>query len=80
MAFVRLTNDQAIGILNSIISSKYNFCQFKKKKKILLIKDHQIEYGVKIRFIIILFGPAKPNIDYREIGRCMGALMNNEVY
>lgn len=38
-----------------------------------------MEYGVKIRFIILFFGPNKPNVDYGEIGRCVGALMNNQV-
>lgn len=27
----------------------------------------------------MFFGPDGPNFDYYEIGRCVGALMNNEV-
>jgi hypothetical protein len=38
-----------------------------------------VEVNLKIRFVFILLGPKNENIDYLEIGRCMGTLMQNKV-
>ena len=35
---------------------------------------------LKVRFMFILLGPKSANVDYLEIGRCMGTLMGNPVY
>jgi hypothetical protein len=34
---------------------------------------------LKVRFLFILLGPKNPEIDYLELGRCMGTLMTNKV-
>ena len=34
---------------------------------------------LKVKFMFILLGPKNDNIDYLEIGRCMGTLMTNKV-
>ncbi len=34
---------------------------------------------MKVRFLFILLGPKNPEIDYVELGRCMGTLMTNRV-
>jgi hypothetical protein len=34
---------------------------------------------VKCKFVFVLLGPHNENIDYLEIGRCMGTLMTNKV-
>jgi solute carrier family 4 (anion exchanger), member 2 len=37
-----------------------------------------VEMPVKVKFLFILLGPPNDNIDYLEIGRCMGTLMTNK--
>jgi hypothetical protein len=39
--------------------------------------DHMAEYHLKVRFLFIFLGPQK-NVNYLEIGRCMGTLMSNK--
>lgn len=46
----------------------------------MFFKDHLAEYNIKVRFLFFFFGPDRPNIDYHEIGRCMGTLMTNREY
>lgn len=35
---------------------------------------------VKVKFLFVLIGPRNENIDYLEIGRCMGTLMTNKEF
>ena len=46
---------------------------------ISFIKDHLLEFQIKVKFLFIFLGPKRDNIDYHEIGRCMGTLMTNRV-
>jgi hypothetical protein len=73
MAFIRLTNDQYIG--------KYSFSFFSSKlqifKLISFVLDHFFDYQIKVRFMFIFLGPKKSNIDYHEVGRCMGTMMTD---
>jgi hypothetical protein len=41
--------------------------------------DDFVEVQLKVKFLFILLGPKNDNIDYLEIGRCMGTLMTNKV-
>lgn len=38
-----------------------------------------VEIQLKVRFVFVLLGPKNDNIDYLEIGRCIGTLMTNKV-
>jgi hypothetical protein len=77
MAFVRLTNCTLIG---KFIVLKIYF-KFQSLLKFLLLQkiDEMVELNLKTRFIFILLGPKNENIDYLEIGRCIGTLMQNKV-
>lgn len=44
-----------------------------------IVIDEMVEVNLKIRFLFILLGPKNENIDYLEIGRCIGNLMQNKV-
>ncbi len=35
---------------------------------------------LKVKFLFVLLGPKNDNIDYTEIGRCIGTLMTNKVH
>lgn len=39
-----------------------------------------VEVQLKVRFVFILLGPKNDNIDYLEIGRCIGTLMTNKEF
>ncbi|CAF0838647.1 unnamed protein product, partial [Brachionus calyciflorus] len=43
--------------------------------------DHFVDFEIKLRFMFIFLGPkSKTNINYLEIGRCMGTLMANKEF
>ncbi|RNA18758.1 anion exchange 2-like isoform X2, partial [Brachionus plicatilis] len=42
--------------------------------------DDFAESNIKVRFIFVLLGPRNENIDYIEIGRCIGTLMTNKEF
>lgn len=52
---------------------------FIRLKLIEPLTDEMVEVNLKIRFVFILLGPKNDNIDYLEIGRCIGTLMQNKV-
>ena len=39
-----------------------------------------LEVQLKTRFLFVLLGPRNENIDYLEIGRCIGTLMTNKSF
>lgn len=51
---------------------------------IRLVNSHNLEEfaesNIKVRFIFVLLGPRNDNIDYIEIGRCIGTLMTNKEF
>lgn len=42
--------------------------------------DEMVQVQLKVRFIFVLLGPKNDNIDYVEIGRCIGTLMTNKEF
>lgn len=36
-----------------------------------------MDFKINVRFLFIFLGPKKPDFDYHEVGRCVGALMTN---
>ncbi|XP_064779714.1 solute carrier family 4 member 1b (Diego blood group) [Oncorhynchus masou masou] len=45
-----------------------------------LVLDSALEAPVPVRFVFILVGPTKSDMDYHEIGRAMAALMADKVF
>ncbi|CAF0718290.1 unnamed protein product [Brachionus calyciflorus] len=45
-----------------------------------VLEDFVESSSVKVRFIFVLLGPRNENIDYIEIGRCIGTLMTNKEF
>lgn len=43
------------------------------------VLDSALEAPLPVRFVFILIGPSKPDMDYRETGRAMAALMADRV-
>lgn len=74
MGLVRISTDQYIGKIFKILTKNWS-----KIKVFIFLIEHLIEFQVKVRFLFIFLGPKKSNIDYYEIGRCMGTLMTNKV-
>ena len=76
MGLVRLLNSLLIG--NLAIKHQlfvYFFLLFIKTHT----HTHKEHINHKVRFLFVLLGPKNDNIDYLEIGRCMGTLMTNKV-
>lgn len=40
-----------------------------------VVMESALEIPVPVRFVVVLVGPAQSDLDYRETGRAMGALM-----
>ena len=58
--------------------------KYKKVMGFVRLKNSQfiddfVEVQIKVRFLFVLLGPKNDNIDYLEIGRCIGTLMTNKV-
>lgn len=43
------------------------------------VLDSALEAPLPVRFVFVLVGPTKSDIDYRETGRAMAALMADKV-
>ena len=63
-----------IGVVDFLDRPVMGFIRLHKSQMI----DDMVEVQMKVRFVFVLLGPKNDNIDYLEIGRCIGTLMTNK--
>uniref|UniRef100_A0A7N9AYJ5 Anion exchange protein n=1 Tax=Mastacembelus armatus TaxID=205130 RepID=A0A7N9AYJ5_9TELE len=72
------------GVLKSLLQNPLDFLEkpttvFVRLKEAVVL-DSALEAPVPVRFIFVLVGPSKSDIDYHETGRAMAALMADKLF
>uniref|UniRef100_A0A3B5KPJ1 Anion exchange protein n=1 Tax=Xiphophorus couchianus TaxID=32473 RepID=A0A3B5KPJ1_9TELE len=79
------------GVLNSLLQNRRyplrRALDFLEKATIVFVRlkeavslDSALEVPVPVRFVFVLIGPSKVDLDYHETGRAMAALMADKVF
>lgn len=63
------------GALDFLEKPTVTFVRLKES----VVLDSALEAPVPVRFVFVLVGPSKTDIDYHETGRAMSALMADKV-
>uniref|UniRef100_A0A671U586 Anion exchange protein n=1 Tax=Sparus aurata TaxID=8175 RepID=A0A671U586_SPAAU len=65
-----------VGALDFLEKPTVTFVRLKES----VVLDSALEAPVPVRFVFVLVGPSKTDIDYHETGRAMSALMADKVF